>query len=332
MPVPFMFVDGNVTLVLNGKSFQVLPDHVNYRLIMEALPTATADELLNLVEIKKALSVYSCGRVTADGSTVKVDGEEVHGSISKRILEFMRNGLPVEPLLKFLDNLSNNPSMQSQKELYDFLEHESLPITEDGHFLAYKAVRSDYKDKYRGVFDNTPGNVCEMARAKVDDDRSRGCSDGLHAGALNYVATYGCPDAGDKIVIVKINPADVVSVPSDCNCEKLRTARYEVVDEYKGELVRPLYEANLDDGVDYDDSDDLDYEVDEEYWDDFEDSDEDSEDDYEEDYSDEFDYDGEDDSDFAEEDYEDDDLPPLNDEKKDETPWIVRWFFGEDKN
>lgn len=258
MAVPFMFVDGNLTLVLNNKSYQVLPDHINYKMILDALPTATSDELLEIVDIEKAVASFSDGLVEIKNGQVTYEGEAVHGSISKRILEFMSKGLPFQPLVAFLQNLMENPSMQSQKELYDFLEHESLPITEDGHFLAYKAVRSDYMDKYRGTFDNHVGNVCEMTRSKVDDDRSRGCSNGLHAGALNYVAGYGSVESNDKIVIVKINPKDVVSVPSDCNYEKLRTCRYEVVGEYQGELLKPLYSASLEYGVvdDYDDEED----------------------------------------------------------------------------
>ncbi|NDB60976.1 hypothetical protein EB001_21400, partial [bacterium] len=182
------------------------------------------------------------------------------------------------PLVNFLHNLMENPSMQSQKELYDFLEHEHLPITEDGYFLAYKAVRSDYKDKYRGVFDNSVGNVCKMTRAKVDDNRSVGCSNGLHAGALNYVASYGSLEAGDRIVIVKINPKDVVSVPSDCNCEKLRTCEYLVVGEYQGELLKPLYSSTFSDEEYHDDDEDTDYGIDNEYWDQFDDEDYDDED------------------------------------------------------
>ena len=261
MSVPFMWVDGNLTLVLNNRTYQVLPDHINYKMILEALPTATSDELLEIVDIEKAVSTFSDGLVEIKNGKVMYEGEEVHGSISKRILEFMSKGLPFQPLVNFLNNLMENPSMQSQKELYDFLEHEHLPITEDGHFLAYKAVRSDFKDKYRGVFDNSVGQVCKMTRAKVDDNRARGCSDGLHAGALNYVAGYGSLEAGDKIVIVKINPSDVVSVPSDCNCEKLRTCRYEVVGEYQGELLKPLYSADFteDDYSDEDDDHDSDY-------------------------------------------------------------------------
>jgi len=278
MAVPFMFVDGNLTLVLNNKSYQVLPDHINYRMILDILPTASSEELLKVVDIEKAVATFSDGLVEIKNGQVTYEGEVVHGSISKRILEFMSKGLPFQPLVNFLNNLMENPSMQSQKELYDFLEHEHLPITEDGHFLAYKAVRSDYKDKYRGTFDNSVGQVVKMQRAKVDDDRARGCSDGLHAGALNYVAGYGSVESGDRIVIVKINPRDVVSVPSDCNCEKLRTCRYEVVGEYQGELLKPLYSSDFsyDEHEDYEDDD---YNVDDSYWDQF-DEDEDEYEDY----------------------------------------------------
>jgi hypothetical protein len=285
MSVPFMFVGGNLTLVLNNKSYQVLPDHINYKMILEALPTATSDELLEIVDIEKAVASFSDGLVEIKNGQVTYEGEAVHGSISKRILEFMSKGLPFQPLVTFLQNLMENPSMQSQKELYDFLEHESLPITEDGHFLAYKAVRSDYMDKYRGIFDNHVGNVCEMTRSKVDDDRSRGCSNGLHAGALNYVAGYGSVESNDKIVIVKINPKDVVSVPSDCNYEKLRTCRYEVVGEYQGELLKPLYSSVFSE-------------------DDYEDENEDGDDDYEWGWNDEDD--DEDDVNYSE-DYDDED-------------------------
>ena len=273
MSVPFMWVDGNLTVILKNKSHQVIPDHTNYKLILEALPTATEDELLELVDIEKAIATFSQGQVSIVNGKVMFEGEEVHGSISKRIIEFMSKGLPFQPLVNFLENLMQNPSMQSQQELYDFLEHENLPVTEDGCFLAYKAVNSDFKDKWRGTFDNNVGQVCEMRRAKVDDNRGRGCSAGLHAGALNYVANYGSVDAGDNIVIVKINPEDVVSVPSDCNCEKLRTCKYEVVGLYQGELPKPLYKAEFeaDSYVDEDEASTVYDEYDDDYWDQFED-------------------------------------------------------------
>lgn len=281
MSVPFMWVDGNLTVILKNKAHQVLPEHTNYKMILEALPTANEDELLELVDLEKAVANFSDGLVEVKNGKVLFEGEEVHGSISQRILEFMKKGLPFQPLVNFLNNLMNNPSMQSQKELYDFLEHEHLPITEDGYFLAYKAVRDDYMDKYKGVFDNHVGNVCEMRRAKVDDNRRMGCSNGLHAGALNYVASYGSVESNDRIVIVKINPEDVVSVPSDCNCEKLRTCRYEVVGEYQGELLKPLYKSEFGEDDYHEDEGSLYDEYDENYWDQYDDDDE-----YVEDYDD----------------------------------------------
>lgn len=279
MSVPFMWVDGNLTLILKNKAHQVLPDHINYRLIMDSLQSASEDELLELVDIETAVSTFSEGAVEIKNGKVFYGGDEVHGAISKRILEFMSKGLPFQPLVNFLNNLMENPSMQSQTELYDFLEHQYLPITEDGFFLAYKAVRSDYMDKYAGKFRNKVGDVCEMRRAKVDDNRGVGCSQGLHAGALNYVAGYGSVDAGDKIVIVKINPKDVVSVPNDCNCEKLRTCRYEVVGEYQGELLKPLYKSEFSEDEYYDEEENLYDEYDDAYWNSFDD--EEDEEDYE---------------------------------------------------
>jgi len=265
MSVPFMFVDGNLTLVLNNKTFQVLPDHINYKKIMEVLPFATADELIVLADIESSAADFSDGSIQIKDGQVTCDGVAVHGAISKRILEFMKNGLPFQPLMNFLANLVENPSMQSQKELYDFLEHECLPVTEDGYFLAYKAVGPNYMDKHSGEFRNCVGDTCEMKRANVDDDRSRGCSDGLHAGAINYVASYGNVDNGDHIMIVKINPRDVVSVPTENDCEKLRTCRYEVVGEYQGLLKKPLYSATFSDDT-YGDEDDGDDDYDVNYW------------------------------------------------------------------
>ena len=290
MSVPFMWVDGNLTLILNNKAHQVLPDHINYKLIMDNLSSASESELLELVDIQTAVASFSHGKVDVKNGKVFYEGDEIHGAISKRILEFMSKGLPFEPLVNFLNNLMDNPSMQSQKELYDFLEHQYLPVTEDGCFLAYKAVRSDYMDKYAGKFRNKVGDVCEMTRAKVDDNRGVGCSQGLHAGALNYVAGYGSLEAGDKIVIVKINPKDVVSVPNDCNCEKLRTCRYEVVGEYQGELLKPLYKAEFSEDDYHDDVDDYDRSYDW-GWNEDEEDEEDDLDDYNESYYDDSDED-----------------------------------------
>ncbi|CAM6053339.1 unnamed protein product [Sphagnum tenellum] len=50
---------------------------------------------------------------------------------------------------------------------------------------------------------------------------------------MSYLPSYGSSD-GNTIVIVKIDPADVVSVPVDYNCAKMRICRYEVLSAYEG--------------------------------------------------------------------------------------------------
>jgi hypothetical protein len=78
----------------------------------------------------------------------------------------------------------------------------------------------------------------------------------VHVGSLEYVRGFACgygEEGGDRIVIVKTNPADVVSVPHDCEYQKVRTAKYLVVSEYTGPL--PEY---VPDECDEDDSDSFD--------------------------------------------------------------------------
>jgi hypothetical protein len=143
----------------------------------------------------------------------------------------------------------NNPSKRATEELYDFLMHKNLPITDDGCFLAYKRVNADWTDLYSNAIDNSIGQIVKMSRRKVDDNREMGCSDGLHVGALEYVEGYG---SGGHVLVVKVNPEHVVSVPSDHDCTKVRCCEYEVLSEFKGELKRPVYSP---DGSDYDPSD-----------------------------------------------------------------------------
>jgi len=243
MSVPFIYVNGILNLVLKGKPVQITSEHPSFNLIKSSLKDGTEDDLFKLYNTSSSVEAFvgQAGdkRTTVKDGEVFFDGKPVHSVITNRIKDFMVEGLPFDHLLKFMDNLALNPSYSSQQELFDFLQHRSLPITEDGFFLAYKAVKPDFSDKYTGTISNTVGTIVEVERSSVDDNRGKGCSAGLHCGALDYVNGY--KSDGDRMIIVKVHPRDVVSVPKDCAFQKLRTCRYEVIAEFKEELKAPLY-------------------------------------------------------------------------------------------
>ena len=246
----YILTPDGVTVFSNGQSYTLSSTHGNYNAVVEAIRNRESEEVIvDLLNPRVALTKYLGDRFEVGENTVKFNGEEVHGTLVQRILDCHRDNLPVEPLLRFFENLESNPSFSARTELYDFLAHRNMPITPDGCFLAYKSVRPDFTDHHTGKFSNRVGTVLQMERRKVDDDRNNGCSYGFHAGSLEYATTFGGNDR--KVLVVKINPADVVSVPTDCDCQKLRTARYEVVDLYNG----PLRNTIADDTRLYEDED-----------------------------------------------------------------------------
>jgi hypothetical protein len=151
----------------------------------------------------------------------------MHNALTSRKIAMLQEGFPIEPMVAFMENLYANPSKRAVTELYGFLEKNNLPITPDGHFLAYKKVRHNFLDVHSGTMDNSPGTIVEMERNQVDDNKDQTCSTGLHFCGMSYLSCFG----GDRTVIVKINPADVVSIPSDYNEAKGRACRYEVIGE-----------------------------------------------------------------------------------------------------
>jgi len=170
---------------------------------------------------------------------------ELHNAITNKVIEMYSQGFDAQPLINFIGNLYSNPSKTAIDELYLFVEAAGLPITEDGCFVAYKIVRKDYKDEYTGKMDNSVGEVVSMPRHLVDTDRSRTCSIGLHFCSKEYLPHYG--NNGSRCMLVKVNPADVVSIPADYNNAKGRTWQYEVIGEVEGNWRAKLVDKDYAD-------------------------------------------------------------------------------------
>lgn len=232
--IPFILKSNSLSMFPPGRDPVVIDtSHINFASVVEALKAGDYDAALEQASVKGFVEKATGGNVTVSNDGVTYKGNPITGYLADKLMLFFREGLPVEHYCKFLDNLMSNPSMTSRKELFLFLEAADLPVTEDGCFMAYKAVRGDFRDKHSGRFDNSPGQVLSMPRHDVDDDRNKTCSYGFHAAAYEYAKNF-MGGSGDKMVAVKINPADVVSVPSDYGNQKLRTCRYEVMFEVPG--------------------------------------------------------------------------------------------------
>lgn len=230
----YIITPGNVSIIIKGKVHNVTSTHVNYDAVLKAIAAKDFDSILELVDLKSPISKYinDTGvsdklRIDLDSGQVTYDGNVVHNTMVARILELKAEGFPVEPLVKLLSNLYTNPSKKAIDELYSFLEYGKMPITEDGHFLAYKRVNDNYTSCYDNKTANDIGTVVSMPRYEVDDRSSNTCSSGLHICSFEYLQHY----RGARVIIVKVNPADVVSIPVDYNNTKARTCRYEVIGE-----------------------------------------------------------------------------------------------------
>jgi hypothetical protein len=132
----------------------------------------------------------------------------------------------IEDYKAFYARCKKNPNQGSIAQLFDFVKYIKAPIQEDGTFLAYKYVGMNYMDCHSRTFDNHPGKTVSMPREKVTYDPNQTCSAGLHVGAKQYM-----PASGHRILVVEVDPANVVSVPSDYSGQKMRVCSYKVVKE-----------------------------------------------------------------------------------------------------
>lgn len=227
--------NGTISIMIDGKMKPVDTAHRNYDAIKNAIIACQWDIIPNLINIKEQVesaiqSSATAGKVTIENGEVFYNNKAIHNTLTERIIDMARQGFDIGYMVKFLENLMKNPSFRAVNELYGFLESGSIPITENGTFLAYKKIRNNWTDIHSGTFDNSIGAVCEMPRNMVDEDSSRTCSAGLHVCSYDYLAHFS-RDNNDRVVICEIDPADVVSIPADYNNTKMRVCKYTVIGE-----------------------------------------------------------------------------------------------------
>lgn len=219
-------IDGKPVFVpATDERYQALVGHLLAKRFAEATALlATPDKLLRTWDARFTLTPLG---------EIVLNGETLPALFTGRVLEMAKNGEDPAPFFAFTARLAKNPSANSRAQLFRFLQHKHLAITPEGFVLAYKAVRQDYLDWYSATYKNTPGTTLSMPREAVDPDPAMHCSAGFHVGTLDYARNF----SGYSIILIcRVDPADVVSVPDDCDCQKMRVCSYYVVGHYGAEL------------------------------------------------------------------------------------------------
>lgn len=233
---------GVLNIFCNGEVHSVAPDHANYQQIIDKLTKGEYSGIESLLNTAKAITEYSFGKIVVRNGQVFYGEHEVRNTLVDRIIFAMNAGEDYERFIKFLDKLLDNPSNNAVNQLYDFLKHYDLKISADGDFYAYKAISGTWKDKWTGKIDNSVDAKPSMPRSMVCEDPHMCAGPGLHCGSILYASTYGSQNY-DKMVVVKVNPANVVSIPRDSDYQKCRTSGYEVVSEsnWSGEPINGTF-------------------------------------------------------------------------------------------
>ncbi|AAX63736.1 rIIB [Aeromonas phage 31] len=218
-----------LSVTIGSETYNASGDHPQFMEIIGLLRAEKYDEAMELLNIKRGLERYISGDLVIEGGTLRYKDLVIDSGLTRRIVSRMQSGEPFLPLIAFFENLMDNPSRRAVYQLYDFLEHNDIEITDDGHFIAWKRVNHSFKDMYTGKFDNSPGTVVKINRFQVDEDPNTTCSHGLHVAAKSYIPHYG--GGSGKVIACKVNPADVVAIPTDYQNAKMRCAGYEVLYE-----------------------------------------------------------------------------------------------------
>ena len=252
MKTPHIIKSDSIIAFINGKPVSAKAGTLQYKRALSAIKSEDEEAFLASFAANEDETIaQETGFQFVNGNIV-LDGVEVIGALQQKLRRMIAEDIPVGHFVNFIRNLRQNPSRQSILETYDFLAYRELPITEDGYFIGYKGIREDgysvrsgslvpIKGKvHNGHVYNEVGEEILCERSDVDDDRNTHCSQGLHIGSLDYALNWGA-----RTVIVKVHPKNVVSVPSDCDCQKMRTCGYTVMSEFTEEINSAVVQDDL---------------------------------------------------------------------------------------
>ena len=231
----YIITTDGISGMAGGRPYSASTQHPNYNLIIEAVKAKAFDKIQDLVNrsasVAKSIAVTMTTRVKvdSDAGVVLFDGNEIHNVAVDRILQMLSEGFDIRPMVCFLENLLQNPSRRTIDRIMDWLEAGKMPITEDGCFIAFKRVNDEYKSFYDNKTMNAVGSYVTLPRYLCDDRHEQTCSAGLHFCSQGYLPQYS--GGRGRVLVLKVNPMDVVAIPDEYGTFKGRACNYYVISE-----------------------------------------------------------------------------------------------------
>ena len=258
--VPYNLSEDSIVVFWEGKPHSVRKDNANFSSLRNALFEGRYEDVGQYLDIAKAVEDFVEGEIEVKDEVVYYKGHRLHGVVVDKLIAMLRAGMKDSaPLTNFITRLQSNPSANSVNELYSFLSYKELPTTPEGKVLGYKGVQKDFwsstgnadtivvqgETNERHQILNEVGATIEVSRRCVDDNKDNHCSFGLHVGSYDYANGWAGEDG--RLLVVEFDPEDAVSVPTDCDFQKLRVSKYRVIEDItdtRKELNKVVYEAN----------------------------------------------------------------------------------------
>ena len=260
--------ESTLTVFLDSDPLVVNNDHPRFDEILRGADgDLSSQEIYDLADISQVVAKKfdALGRrVSVSNGVVYFDGDPVRNALTEHIVRALNDGSDFQSLVNFYEKLAANPNDHSREQLYTWLEGRDFTILPDGDFIAYKgcargadgtavSVHSGKAvvngESVNGRVPNPIDAVVEFPRTEVEWDPSAGCARGLHVGDYEYASGW----SQGVLLTVAVNPADVVSVPTDSNAAKVRVCRYRVIEVYT--QAQPIQSAVWEDPEDYEEFD-----------------------------------------------------------------------------
>lgn len=149
-----------------------------------------------------------------------------------------------EGLTNFLEDLYENTDLYVREQLLRWLNFvwtngAYLTVLPDGRILGYKGCAeidgipySQFSgtatvdgEKINGRIPNATDSIITMDRKEVQANPAMGCSYGLHVGSYQYASNF----SSGVLIACAFKASDVVSVPTECDSQKVRVCEYQVL-------------------------------------------------------------------------------------------------------